>query len=884
VQQADPDNLAVVVGVDVDYYIEDVSDVLGHGLPVIFHTFNPVEVAGTDGESRFTIRGDVVSYEVSGGGNWTHKIWDWCAFGEFVESPVKLRTLKQLVLWLFGVKKVVYHKIHHARPWEDCPNRVLVWCIPQFTCWTIGWVKTDMNARTLRRVAYADRFRPGWNSIVSFENEELVVSFGREGADASGKLRKVDYDILMGLSSAQSVTSRMLGMGYKDPALLAITGQYFSGKDLTPASPTRIGRPVGVRVHWPAANDADAPEVSARTYASPLVSDVNMMPMIKRWEAISISLDRRVTMQANNKSPPRRIQALASEFVHLVVPVAGAGCPYSLEETTAMLDKPSQVLAIKQVWETVDMEPRKLIESFVKNEPCQKTGRIISAFADMRFLLKFSMYTLAFRDQVLHAEHNQHWFMPGGTPAEIAEKVVEYCRGVEAPLEGDFSNFDGTVSAWLHHHVMNAVYHRYFNHTCRQELKTYTDMLISCPARAKRFGFRYDAGVGVKSGSPTTCDLNTVLNAFLQYCAVRCTHPDLTPEHAFRQIGLAFGDDSLFDRQFQKQFVRAATDVGMTLKVETYAPEKGVTFLARVFVDPYTTTTTMQDPLRTWRKLHLTSRDPNIPIADAAVDRLEGYMVTDALSPVTSNYCRAVRRYYTETAPVKANAAAIREARKTCGREKPYWLTIGGSWPQAEEDAELMLQVTAARTGFDESTLRNMMQDLDNSNNPWAIDPLNRDEEPSPYVDTLDEDGQPVGGRVDDREFQNDQHLNRIRVCGTPAESMPGPVQGASGGPTPNRGPQGQAGAQGLHRLPSKGSGNGPKSDKQPAGNAKGSGRPPGRAPATIGGGPKGAPTRPAGTGDRPRASGSSRGRQTGGGDGPQVTKSKSKGGRVEGN
>ena len=150
--------------------------------------------------------------------------------------------------------------------------------------------------------------------------------------------------------------------------------------------------------------------------------------------------------------------------------------------------------------------------------------------------------TVVFGVEHAVAELNSHWFCPGLTPSQISDRVQEYCAGVEFPLEGDFSNFDGSVSAWCQRHVMNAVYHRYFGYD--PDLVSYTDMLISCPARAKRFGFRYEAGFGVKSGSPTTCDLNTVLNAFIQYAAVRMTMTELPPADAYRLIGLAFGDAS----------------------------------------------------------------------------------------------------------------------------------------------------------------------------------------------------------------------------------------------------------------------------------------------------------------------------------------------------
>jgi len=780
-----PDPNDVVVGIDVDYYA-DPHALLGSGNPAIFHTFNPVSVAGSDADCRFRISGDTVTYEVSGGGTWTHKIWDWCAYGEFIESSVPITSLWQQLLSFCGVEKVVYHKVVHSRPWSQSPHRVLVWCLPQFRHWRLTWAPLAIRARRLQRVKYSSLLRPGWNALVVHEKDgDLSISLGRQGEDACISLRKIDYDTLMGLSSAQSVTSRMIGLGYKEAGLMALMGQHFSGKPSPTAETPRIARPVDVRVHWPMALMADEPEISARAYAAPLVTDHNCAPMIKRWETLSLSLDRRVADYANTKPVPKRYQQYFHEWMRLVVPehLAGTGQPFSLEHTAALLDKPSQTLAVKQIWETVDQEPRRLIEAFVKNEPCMKNPRIISSFADMRFLLTFSQYTLAFREQVLHAEHNRHWFVPGSTPTEIAERVQNYVARVDRPAEGDYKNLDGSVSAGLQRSPMNASYHRFFHPDHRADLTKKTDMLINCPARAKRFGYKYDAGEGVKSGSPTTTDLTTDLNGGTQYCAVRMTKPDLTPQEAFQEVGLCYGDDSLFDAQYATAWTRCCAALGLTIKIEKFAPENGVTFLGRVFVDPWSTNTSIQDPLRTWRKLHMTMRDPNVPIGDAAIDRLSGYLITDGLTPITSNYARMVVRCY-ESGTFEATNAIVREGRKDASREKPYWLTHdGGAWPQAHEDIHLMLSVISARTGLSEEELRALADRLDLCNDPWATPAVDRDDEPSPYEDTLDLDHQPCGGGVDDRQAHHDAitHTNRISEHGATgtANHHPRPQRGA---------------------------------------------------------------------------------------------------------
>ncbi|UTU02164.1 RNA-dependent RNA polymerase [rice-associated noda-like virus 2] len=771
-----PTDRQILVGVDVDYYVDDIDNVLEHS-PCIFYTFNPVHVSGKDGDSTFRIKGDEIDYTVSGGSNWRHKVWNWCDYGEFLEVRPRKRTLLDWALYCIGVRRVLYVKVFHSRPWTNMENRALVWVLPQFTHYKFAWIKSEINARRLERVKYASVNRPGWNTIVSSDAKgNLTVSLGRAGEDLSIRLPKDHHDLLLALGSTQSVSSRMIGLKYTDVVVMTLFSQYYTGQPSNVDAHARIGNPVAAipKVHWPTNTYADAPVVSARVYASCIVSDEAMMPMIKRWETLSDSLERRVTFVRNERTPKSRIQSLANVFIRLVVPDHLRGHPLSLEDAALMLDKPSQTLAVKQIWETVDMPARRLIESFVKNEPCMKAGRIISSFADARFLLKLSTYTLKFREEVLHAEHNKHWFCPGLTPPQIAEKVVEYCANVEHPMEGDFSNFDGSVSDWLQRHVMNAVMLRYFGD--EPELRQYLNMLISCPARAKRFRFYYDAGVGVKSGSPTTCDLNTVLNAFIQFVSVVSSHPDLTHDECFRSIGLAFGDDSLFDAQYKLQFAKTATELGMDLKIESGDPRFGVTFLARVFPDPRTTATSFQDPLRTWRKLHITTRDPNVPLADAAVDRLEGYLVTDSLTPVTSAYCRWLLRMYYPT----AGSVAARRARKSHNKEKPYWLTNeGGSWPQASIDRKLMLNVISARVGIDVETLEELEAKFETLKDPFALTPIDREVE-CPYANTMDADGLPVAP-VDLRQEELIQDAVDIRASEVVSGSSSAEGGGAAG-------------------------------------------------------------------------------------------------------
>nr|QZZ63402.1 hypothetical protein [Nelson Nodavirus-like 1] len=814
----------VVVCIDVDYYVEDWSGILGKPVPMIAFTFQPKEVSGLDGDSVYRIEDNEVVYEVSGGSLWRHKVWNWSSAGEYIKTPAS--GWLSWSLSFVGIRKVQYHKVHVARPWADCPGRALVWCLPAFSHWEFSFIESEIRARELRRMDFRDSQRPGWNVLTTLEEDcELRVSIGREGEDNSVSMKKKDLDVLLGLQSAQSVTSRLIGMGYKDQRLLATVGQYFRGGTSKQIISERVLRPHAVKVHWPSAFESDAPDVSMRSYASPLVTDENMAPQIKRWEALSGSLEKRVEFVKNEKVPRSKLlHQYATEYVRMLIPdgIAGTGVPYGVEETVAMLNKPSQVLGVKQIWETVDVEPRRLIEAFLKNEPCMKDGRIISSFPDMRYLLQFSRYTLACRDRVFHSDRHKHWFLPGLCPKDIAARIQQYVATIDQPAETDFTNFDGTVSRWMQRHVMNATYLRYYNKCYHAELQPYLDMLIACPGRAKRFGFRYDPGVGVKSGAPTTCDLNTVADGFVEYSAIRKKYPDIPPEWVLMMLGPKFGDDGVSRKELSKELNWVCEQLGLLMKIVEFKADEGLTFLARVYPDPWNTISSFQDPLRTFRKLHLTARDPNVPIATAAVDRLEGYLATDSLTPVISDYCRKVISLYEKDVA----ADKRRDLRKGRDLEKPYWLTANGengeergAWPQDEKDVPLMEECMAARLNMPIEDLRLWREKIGGMDNPWAAISLDRELAESPYKNTLDEEGLPTQGPVNEREhleMQNVQcsranpetsrYTNNSRTGGGTEHQRPSATwerkrrEGPSQFPRVPRGASGQGGARNEER------------------------------------------------------------------------------------
>jgi hypothetical protein len=130
--------------------------------------------------------------------------------------------------------------------------------------------------------------------------------------------------------------------------------------------------------------------------------------------------------------------------------------------------------------------------------------------------------------------------------------------------------------------------------------------------------------------------MNSMANAYIAYCAYRLS--GLSKEASFKAIGPKYGDDGLDNSR--GHFVQASKELGMKLKI--FAPGRNVGFLGRVYLDVYTSDTTMSGPLKVLKRACVVNkRNPT-----AFSDRVNGYLVTDSHVPLVSDYLEALKRIY----------------------------------------------------------------------------------------------------------------------------------------------------------------------------------------------------------------------------------------------
>jgi len=814
---------SVIVAFDVDHFLPDVSVLLEHMNPTVLYTFNPINVSGNDGDCHFTIVDNTVSYAVGGGGLWQHKVHDWCRAGEYVESAIRpaggLCGLWQGFLSVFGIVKVGVHKIHHARPWRNAKDRALVWTIPCYTYWRMDFVPSIIRGvRSIGRVDFKDKLAGGWNRIEFVDSDgNMQVSLGREGEQLSTKIARKDLDVILYQASSQAVATTLMSLGYREEknasAMRHITQYFVATRSTGPPGMAGLQGEAGlsalasvrsqqlstnVKGFWPVSciGDISEAKISARAFAAPIIADTALAPILNDSGVMAETIVRRVRLVVNTQEPTgakgERYKKFIREFVEFVVPNAHELDPMTTDEVLDALDKPRQKALVEGVLDSLSGQPSSDIRSFIKNEATNKTPRLISGFKDIRFVAHVSKFAIKVTSDIL--KPNCPWYFSASTPTAIAEGVASYFKVNHGQVcETDFSNMDGTISPWLSYNVLGAVMKRAFKIEHHSEIQRIVNSLVTACARSKRFGFSYDAGPGVKSGSPTTTLGNTLFNAAMEYVAIRHTYPNLQPELVFRGLGPKAGDDGLTTSSVGPFMALVCKDFGLTLKTVEYDPEHGLCFLGRVFTCLNCCTHSIQDPLRTIEKLHMTFRHADVPIADAAYDRCDSYLVTDGMTPLISEYCQMVQRLY--NADINHSR---RLARKDIQRDALYWARIPtDSWPQVEDKYDDTLVLMAKRIGCDAEALRFLIVAYKTASSVWDL----------PYIHTRDGGKRRKFHVEDDGSVdmsvalsyssiikQRDELLSHTRTATAPGSVSSDSGQGSTTGSLPSNERQGSEG------------------------------------------------------------------------------------------
>lgn len=710
--------------VDVDYYY-DMPEILQLGRPVMMYTFVPKDAAGVTSDGTFTMADDKVHHRLNGGGDYQHQLWDYGADFISVTRPAG---------GLFGFLGLRVETVVYSCTQKDAEaSHRIIYLEPIVRLVGKPWVLRTLESKPLRRMRLSSG---NVNCVRVHDGEDLMYSLSYRDQPVAARIPCTQFtNVLM----RQREVTKKLGPGKTLPigdiardlkprwdqhAVMLSTllsepdfdAWLMVNSTLTEKVPD-VQYVAATPIHYQPLIELSKIEIVAREFAPCPWSIFAVIPAECHSNDV-LTVAGRIAGPHNRVVPHYKFEEYAQEFVALVVPEPGIGIPISYADVIEEQDGPFQRARNHQEEPMTDLIPEVKIKAFQKREfyPEMKDPRNISQ-VPTGHTLALSGYTYAFKREVLK---EQDWYQPGRTPREIAERMAEFVAPHSCVAETDFSRFDGTVSRWLRTNVEFACYLRWVKPCHKRDLH---EMLVSeLDAKGKtQHGVNYEADGSRLSGSPLTTDGNSIINAYSMYCSLR-EHGYLQKE-ALKYIGMIFGDDNV--TLDIPTIEPTCAGLGLKVKVKRIKSGNSVGYLGRIFVDPWTTVTSVQDPVRTLGKINVTLAPAHIPLEVAARAKMQGYLVSDAHTPLIGVWARCMFEAF-DTEHVRLQAASLsKQQQAEMVKDLPY-AGRNGSWPQDPAERDIMETVVSERTGVPVVDIRHFEEMIIGTAGKTTTEVLNR--------------------------------------------------------------------------------------------------------------------------------------------------------------
>lgn len=625
--------------VDVDYYI-DMEERLSHARgPVVLYTLVPEKVAKDTGEYSYTFNAnDEIEYTVSGGGRYTHELWDYGTDTLIVENR------SYLGLW---VDSVAYNV-----------DRRQVDSDHQLICLTpIASLRTPLLGLSLFVAgSRLKRLKVVQNLTTSF-GKQAFLRLDSQGAE--GRMRStgmassyvevtttVSVDDTLAVQAKLGKTDLTVAQvkttTKNDDTSVAVLTAYHRAKS-TNSGPVVFPITNAFQTFEFSPDNAD-PEskASVQAFMSPFV-DGTFVPTISKGNDEQAIKGRVENVRANVGPMPPKYLAYMQEFLGFLIPEPHLAHPVDHEEVFERQARPTQRRILDEACSVGSLDESGEVGTFMKKEPYAKVTdpRNITIIPG-RNKYAYSRYMYAFSECLRQTK----WYAFGKTPLEIAERVAEICSEADDVTGTDLSRCDGRISAWFRQFERMSML-RLFSEVYAQDLQAV--MATQFGQRGKTStGYKYSTGDSRLSGSPETADFNSVDNALMAYITYR--EEKSSPEVAWNKLGVYGGDDGLSPDAPAKTYTKVAKNFGQVLEAEVLPRHSpGVNFLARFYSPEVWTgdTSSMCDIKRQMLKFHLTANLPRSVTALAKlIEKARGYLATDRNTPIIGDICRAVEQAF----------------------------------------------------------------------------------------------------------------------------------------------------------------------------------------------------------------------------------------------
>jgi hypothetical protein len=653
-----PDN-ALMVFVDVDYYVDMPSFLATNRHPVLIFTKTPTAVADTYNGTSFTFNQDNELVEdVPGGSGFKHRLWNYAGDA----SSEMLSTNKWLPFPLAASAYLVERRGCGAHR-----SLILLTPIGRWR-WYSAWLSSFLYGAHLHRLSVHEHLqitgvdtdgRPfkrelHYSRLRVLSSEGDFTSTGRSGAHlcatvltvvdnliaikAQGESRMTTSTAFSALPGSTNATGAAAEKFRADAAVLA---EYHNRKVNRPPELVYYVEQGARRYNITKYHEDTDSKQSMFAFMKAIVPEGWAPDRCKGNDAAAVN-GRVTDLQTDNEEPlPAFELQCMREFVALTLgPRRHTGMPVAAEVVFERMPRPTQQAILREADVQGDVFEDR-IKAFVKTEAMQKPGdpRLIST------ITAYSKYQMSRFTYAMSAELKERakWYGVGKTPKETAERVVEVAMESEKNLGiTDFRRFDGHVEEWSVE-LDRQFYTEYFMEVYRGEVEALLARQVGMHGTTK-FGVGYEQENTRASGGPNTSDGNTRLNGYLAYRHYRYLR--FPPAEAYARLGIYVGDDGISRDVAEKAYKKVARIYNQDLDIEVVPRGAlGVSFLARFygpdvfFGDP----NSMCDVRRQLSKLHLSGPLPaSVTPLEKLLEKCRSFYLTDANTPVIGRYVTRV--------------------------------------------------------------------------------------------------------------------------------------------------------------------------------------------------------------------------------------------------
>lgn len=642
-----PDHLVIMV--DTDHYVDMPAALCREFRPYLLRTFQPHEVAATrkDYSYCFNKRNEVI-FPVAGGGFYSHPVWNW-------QQDHLVATH-----WQYGIYPITCHYLVDRRYNGEDHELVLLTPVARYAGFSSFLSRIFLSGKPLERMTP----NQGEFNILNVRRADThTVSMAQPDLFTCANVPRSVYDAA--LATARTLKNEitppivegiLASVCDRDKPTIKLTAAVITAqirKTVGDIPPFIFPVEDAVR-RYQYGNYVPEAKASLTPFMSPFVHGAfapdQTLGNEQRAVKSRITDFQQPDGPATTKEVAEEVNQFTlntiDEFVAFVSPRAHELVPVGLDELMENQSTPSQRSILNNATGMVFAMCNKVL-SFVKKEAYASPNdpRVIST---LQPLIKhdYSMYIYAAAKTI--ASHP--WYAFAKPPIELSARVVEVVSDAQTAAVTDFSRYDGRMD-YIARLVEKCFLLRTFArqyHNDILELHEHTYKLQGIG----RFGTRYETNYARNSGVTDTAAFNTLINAFVNYLAIRMERRGdgtfSSPEEAWTRLcrtGLFGGDDGLVADP-APTLPKAAAMLHHKLTIDIIPRgQLGITFLARVFGPDvwYGDNASMCDLPRQLAKFHTSPNLPaNVTPLMKIAEKARSFHLTDANTPIIGPFVTRV--------------------------------------------------------------------------------------------------------------------------------------------------------------------------------------------------------------------------------------------------